>query len=387
MAVMRGVLALLAFGALALAQDVNPFGPYAGELERADPPDWMKEGSRIQWEIISSTIPQPGQAAPPTGAGIICADIVSLVGNTAAVSVSTHVKGQFLTGGEALGPATVNGTVVQAANGNGFWVHPVVLRKVFEKLGAGSGWTGVDGPYEFEGRKVPAYQFVTGGGAQDQSRVSLVYDKQTGILLFSVTSMRQNAQDTWHPITLLRFLKARTRKLPWAMGRPPSWLGRIAAYQFEGSVVAEIEGMPPTPIPMAASAVLEKVGTNFVTLKLKVENRMAGVPAAPGTPAVFVCGPTQVGGIWLPPLELGKLQQGTVCDRDEVMQSTTQVTYVGPTQYGRRVATIMEDSPGYAAFYDYELETGMLLISTVRNKLVGTSTQIVFTGKQRGQGR
>ena len=364
--------ASLALVAAAAAQD--PFGPYKGELSRMQPPDWMKEGTRLQWEVMGASI--PGKDAAPAGAGVMTADIVSLVGTTAAVCVRTQAKLSGAFGGEALGAPTEQGMVVPAASAGEYWVHPDVLAKTFRSLGEDGPWKAFKGPFEVNGRKIPAIQFVTGGGPKDLSRTSLVYEEATGIMLSAITSQRRNVSDSLHATGVHQFLARRDRKLPWAMGRPPKWLATLVAFQYSGSRMMEIDGAPAGQLPVSLLLTREQVGTNFVVLKMQEQDQRGG-----GAPlGVRVSGPTQVGGIWLPPLDIRKLRQGQVCDVDEVTQTRTFVGYVGPTQYGRQVVTIVEQSPGYELYMDYELSTGILLVVTLKDKMLSMSMQVGFSG-------
>ncbi|NJN14751.1 MAG: hypothetical protein HC813_03855 [Planctomycetes bacterium] len=389
----RILIALLFATSLAWAEGPHPFGAHAGEAARLPAPDWMKEGTRIHWKTLTGSIPQQvpdpktGQmtTVAPAGAGVTTADIVSLVGNTAGISVRTYVKSQFMYGGEALSAPIEMGLVLPAAHGNEYWVHPSILKKTFESLGKEGPWTGLHGPYEWEGRKVAAYQFTTGGGKADIHRTSLVYDEKTGILLFGLVSQRKSVQEQFYALLIHEFLALRDRQLPWAEGRPPGWLARIAAYEYRGSIVYEMEGMPPTPIGLRSTLTPDSVGTNYITYKLKTQLEVSGPPGMEDPPSKLISGPTQVGGLWLPPLEIRKLRAGQVCDRDPTLESTLVVQHVGGTQYGRNVVTLREDAPGYTIFLDYEIETGMLLLLTVKNKLMQTSTQLAFVAKQRAQ--
>jgi hypothetical protein len=381
---MRSLLVVLALVAAASAQEMNPFGPYKGELARMQPPDWMKEGTRLQWEISTAIVGRDGTSS--SGSGIISADIVSLVGTTAAVSVRTQVRSVTLQGAPILAAPREQGLILEgAAWGNEYWVHPDILAKTFKNLAVGGPWKGARGPYEVDGKKIPAYQFTAGGGPQDLTRQSLVYDEKTGILLFSITSQRRTAAEALQPTASNKFLGRRDRKLPWAMGRPPAWLGRIAAYQYTGSVTTEMPGVPPMQMPVSAMFTLQAAGKNFVALKLKFEQQMAGVPQAP-LESVLVAGPTQVGGLWLPPLEIRKLRQGQACDEDRVTGAKVYVGYVGASQYGRRVVTIVDESDAYSTYLDYELETGLLLVVTIKDRALNLSTQVGFTGKERRAG-
>lgn len=365
----------------------HPFGGYQRELAGMAAPDWMKEGTRLIWETSGATLPMlnaNGTTSSSAGIGYTTVDIVSLVGTTAAASIRTQVKSTGIYGGEALGKPEERGAAFDAASFGEFWVHPTILAKTFQNMSAGGPWKGGRGPYEVDNKKYAAMQFSTGGGERDLTRIVLVYEESTGILLFMIQSERRGIADSFTATGVLKFVQRRDRKLPWAEGRPPMWLATFGAYEFTGNATMESGGFDPISLPVSATCIREKVGANFITYKVRPGQQQAGVPTQEIERS---SGPTQVGGLWLPPLELKKLKQGQRCDRDPITGAQVYVSFVGRTDYGRKVVTIIEEADGYLMGGDYEIETGILLAAMVQDRLLGTTTRAFLTDMQRATAR
>ncbi len=392
---MRRIALLLALLApAAVAQEWSPFLEYKADIEKSEPPPWMKEGTRLCWEVASSayaSATQPRDTPHTSGAGILTGDIVSLVGRQAVIATRVQVYNDGWTGQRALAAVSVEaGYVAAAANGGKYWVHPDILAKAFrhwpvvkpDDQGAFTNWAATRGPYEWNGRQVMAMQWTLGGGKYVEYE-RYVYDEKTGILLFQMSAPKKTTADTRQATSVYKFLSVRDRQLPWAMGRPPAWLARIAAYEYSGRIVVEIPGLPPQAMPISAMLTRATVGNNFITWKYAPDPNTPGGAAA-DMGGERVAGPTQTGGLWLPPLEIPKLRQGMRVDRDETLGATVTVSYVGPSNYGRNIVQITEDASGYTQYCDYERETGILLAVQLRDKILNKTTEVYFTGKRRG---
>jgi hypothetical protein len=339
----------------------------------------MKEGLRLVFESGSASIPkrdQNGQLVSSAGAGYTTLDIVSLIGNDVAVSIRSLIGA---INGNPYGPPSGTGTVFKAGWGGEFWVDPGVLKKAYENHSRGDTWQVARGPMTVGGQSVQVMSFKAGGGKTDRSELTYIFDEASGILVTQTTRIRKPDM-SWHLSGYSRFLSMRQRNLPWAEGRPPAWLARISAYEYSGSQVWEIPGTPPNPIPVRLNFVRQKVGPNYVVLQARVPGASTG-----GTPPPqLVSGPTMVGGLWLPPLKISALRANQVIDEDPVTREKVYVQFKGRTQYGRNVVTIVSEAAGYITYADYEIETGMLLLMTSKDRVLNMSVQLKFTGKQRG---
>jgi len=392
---LRIALFLTLLAAAAAAQEWTPFLEYKADLDKSEPPPWMKEGTRLCWEVASSayvSATQPRDTPHTSGAGILTGDVVSLIGRQAVIATRVQVYNDSGMGQRALAAVSVEeGFVGPAAQGGKFWVHPDILAKAFrnwpvvkpDDQGAYDNWGATRGPYEWNGRQVMAMQWTLGGGKYLQYE-RFVYDEKTGILLFQMSAPKKTTADTRQATSVYKFLSVRDRQLPWAMGRPPAWLARIAAYEYSGSIRVEIPGLPPQAMPISATLTRASVGNNFIMWKYATDPNTPGGAAA-GAGPLLVAGPTQTGGLWLPPLEIPKLRQGMLVDRDGTLGATVTVSYVGRSNYGRNIVQVTEDASGYTQYCDYERETGILLAVQLRDKILNKTTEVYFTGKQRGQ--
>ncbi len=373
------------------AQEWNPFLDYKAELATLDAPPWMKEGTRLYWECAGSAYTQanaPRDTPHTSGSGFLTADVVSLVGRQAAIATRVQISTTGNMGQPLLAaPSVEAGYVTAAATGGPFWVHPTILAKAFknwpvaklDKDGAFTSWGATRGTYDWNGRKVTALHWTLGGGPKYVQYERFAYEEETGLLLYYSNAPMKNLESGRQVVALTRFAGRRDRQLPWAMGRPPAWLTRIGSYTFSGAWTVEIAGVPPMPMRFSSTVLLDSVGANYVTLKAAPE---PGTPGGAEGGAVRVAGPTQTGGLWLPPLEIRKLRAGMVVDRDDLLGATVQIGYVGPSNYGRNIVSIAEDAAGYTLIFDYEIETGILLAAAVKDKILSKTTEAYFTGKQ-----
>lgn len=341
-------------------------------------PAWMKQGLRISYRTnVATQSTRPNNEGGGAGAGIITVDIVAVAQGRVAYDT------RFFVGGDANNPAvnsTAYGTVAPVGATGVYWLHPQTLQQIIKNPPAGQKISG--GLVEINGKQVNAVRVQQGEAAKDGQETTIYYDPQSGIALQILTkSVGSGMTQTSYTI----LADTRERTLPWKMGRPPSWLSKYKRYTYTGGISMQMQGAPQMPAtPLTAVAEVIEVGANYLAMKqtVQVGNLMGGGNQQPIVVPCVVHGAGQLGSCYLPPMELKQLRQGQVLDEDKVLNSKISVIGVGQTQYGRNVVTIAEDSPGFASYYDYELETGMLLASAYQNKTLNQTIQVILTGLQ-----
>lgn len=373
------LLPLLALAARAqgFTDGINPFELSGGDLKAARPPAWLREGVRLSYEVLSSAVNPAGPNANQpqqisAGGGVYHMDIVAFVRGQAAIVSEQLLKdpgtGAFVWIG-------AGSEVVAGGYGAGVWVDPDF---------AGRWVTGLakDGPVradfsemEVAGEKRRVIAIQVGGGKGDTTRCHLYYDAQTGVLAQFARSVLSGG--AWAPATFLRLVARRERKLPWAMGRPPSWIFRVKRLSYTGQYVTEYPGA-------GTFAQTFRSDNEFVQAvgNIAIARCTTAIGGNRNNQVSFISGPTQFGGFWLPPLELKGLRAGQEIDRDPVSGTTLRVTGVGPASYGRNVATLVLDGSGFELWTDYQIENGVLLALTLRNKILNTTVQAYLTEKQ-----
>lgn len=328
----------------------NPMGEFAN----APAPAWVKEGIRLTYK---ATAPQNGFGGGG-GGGLVTIDIVSVARGEVGLDVRVYADP---TGQGQMSVATTAGVVTPAGAGE-YWVSPQALPRMAQQPPAGMRVQ--QGQMPFNGKNVAVFV------VESQLMGRSVYDAQSGILLKNEGP--QSSQE---------LMDMRERKLPWVEGRPPSWLAKTKQLTYSGQMRMNQPGMPGQAANVMARYDVIGVGANMMATKRSIVFEQGGMQQA-GPEAVMVFGASQAMGVWVPPLGLKQLRQGQVLDEDRPTGAKLSVSQVGRTQYGRNAATIVEESPAYVMYADYELETGILLYSTFVDKLSGTSIQLSFTDRR-----
>jgi len=337
------------------AAEDSPFAAYQAELASAPPPEWVNEGLRLTYE---------------THEGLTQADLVAL---TEKYSVFQIRKFARMRPEDPLTLSYTYGAVGFAGFGSEYWVEPQLLRKIAEDLSKGDACKVTRGPYARGGESRQAIRFEIG------RQGTWIYEESTGLLLH----LSRSAVTPFGvmPVLRLEFVRRRERDLPWKMGRPPDWLFKLTRYIYRGEQIQRVPGTPGASIPLSAYSVVKEKGENWILYEQTTKTE--GPWPAPDSPAVtYTSGPTQVGGLWLPPLGIKDLRRGQLLDEDPDTRTRLTVAHVGATDYGRKVVTLAEEGPGQRLMMDYEIETGILLIATIIYPNAGQTIQTRFAGKE-----
>lgn len=327
----------------------NPLAAFAN----APAPAWVKEGVRLTYKAAAA---QQGMGG--NGAGLVTVDIVSVANGEVGLDVRVYADP---TGQGALSIATVAG-VVQPASVGEYWISPQALQRAAQQPVPGINVQ--QGQMQANGKNTTVFV------VDSQQMGKGVYDAQSGILITS-----QSAQATQDLVEM------RQRKLPWVEGRPPSWLAKTKQLTYSGQMMMNQPGMPPQGGSITARYDILGAGANMLAMKRSIVFDQGGMQQ-PGPEAIMVSGASQTMGLWVPPLALRQLRQGQLLDEDKSTGARLSVSQVGKMPYGRNAATIVEESPSFVMYADYELETGILLLSTFVDKSSGVTIQQTFTDRR-----
>jgi hypothetical protein len=374
---LRTLLAALALAGAAAAQS-SPFGAFARELAGHPPPPWLAEGIRLTYETGFSAV-RPGEEAPAgsAGGGFLQVDVVAVTPGDVALALRIFAPAGASGALVMIGEQALTGLPAWGAD---LWVSPDALRKIAGSLPDGGPVSVSRGSHDWNGKKVAAIRFQTGGGPADLVRSTQVYDEETGLCLLQMSADRRTPGEDWQGRSVQSLVSFRHRELPWGLGRPPAWIFTIAEYRYDGEVVTQVPGAWPMRMPVTMLQQVVDRGANWVRFREVLH--MQGAGAAPPE-AVRVSGPTQVGGLWLSPPGLAGLRSGQVLDTDPVTKVQLKVEAIGRTEYGREVVRLREEGPAHALVYDYELATGMLLATQAYSAPLHMQIQMRFVGKRK----
>jgi len=377
---MRRLLGILLLARFASSQgitdSVNPFEGNDALLKESRGPAWLKEGMRLSYEVSTSTVaPENMQGNLPTvsaATGLWHMDVVSTARGAVAIVSELHLKDTTIGGAWSfVGGGTEIGV---RGYGAGVWVDPAFLLRWVKGLPKEGPYSATIAEMEVGRQKMQVVAISLGGKAQDTARLHFYYAVETGILVQFARSVKQRG--AWAPATFTRFLGLRERKLPWAMGRPPSWIFRVKRLVYTGQRILQMPGLPEYAIPIESrNDVRQAAGNVFL-----VDNAITAGGQG-GAPTLLASGPTQWGGLWLPPLALRNLRPGIV-DKDELTSTTYRVANVGRTNYGRDVVTLVAESPTFELWHDYQIDNGALLLVTLRDKAHHTTIWAQLSAKE-----
>jgi len=354
----RAALALVLMVLPLSAAEDTPFDAYRTALADAPPPEWVNEGLRLTYE---------------TPEGLTQADLVALTEKHSVFQIRKYAR---MRPEDPLTVSSTHGAIGFAGFGSEYWVEPQRLRRIAEDLSKDKKDNEVSvtrGPYRRGGEIRQAIHI------QLKQRGLWVYEESTGLLLH----LSRSAVTPFGimPVMRLDFVRRRDRSLPWKMGRPPDWLFKLRRYVYRGEQIQRLPGTTGASVPLAIYSVVQEKGENWIIYEQTTRTE-GPFPTPIGPPVTYVSGPTQVGGLWLPPLNLKDLRQGQVLDEDPDTRTRLSVVHVGPTDYGRNVVALAEEGLGQRLTMHYEIETGVLLIATLDQPGTGQSVQMRFAEKE-----
>lgn len=363
--------------------DMGTAAPLLPDLNRASAPSWVHTGLRITYAASSATVPGDGMDWEPTpdgymvskdgrlwngsdrqgtaGAGYAQFDVSALTSNSAAVEVSLYTS-------VGLGsPLLMSQTALVGAPGatGGIWINPAMLKQLPDQTR--DGLKVVRMPYTLSGKARPAVwiQSRTGKGYEID-----IYEEATGLLLHmasSVTGAPPKAQADFEPsntanttLSSSTLVSVRRVDLPWLMENAVNWSESATPLEYSGTLATEVPGVIPLTLSQSLSAQPIAHGTGWVRYAMSATT--GSINGMPPTAQQWetVSGLGQIGGLWLPPTALAKLQAGQQLDNDTVTGFRTTVDGVRRGPGGSEMLVITASSSAQHIHCGYDLHSGLL---------------------------
>ncbi len=354
-----------------------------------DFPAWLRPGARATYYSGVATLPGVSTQLVPDenggwrdgngrsyredevpgtgGGGYTQYDFVSVTPECLGVMMSIHV---FADAG--LQQTTQSSAQPLLGDRNGvtdLWVPPAKLRALVEQQGGGLTVRRVK--YPLNGRTFDA---VVTQSKSDSGYQRYTYDLDTGLLLvFSASStganvatrvgnqVQQGAGGTTITSVVLR--NVRTVQLPWTGQQAPQWLQQGKRLDYTGSLKNSL--MEGTLAPWRYGLGLEVTERRGDCTIAKLQSRLDyGTGAGPQTQDFqMLYGPASFANLFLDPRTLQRLQRGQELDRDPV--TGRRMVFVGSDG---RTATIAEQGPLDQQSYSYDLQSGVLVATTLQQQ-------------------
>lgn len=354
-----------------------------------DFPAWLRPGARATYFSGVATLPgvstqlvpddnggwrdgngrsyREDQVPGTGGGGYTQYDFVSVTPDCLGVMMSIHT---FADAGLQQTTQTSSQPLLGDRNGlTDLWVPPAKLRALVEQQGGGLTVRRVK--YPLNGRTFDA---VVTQSKSDSGYQRYTYDLDTGLLLvFSASStganvatrvgnqIQQGAGGTTITSVVLR--NVRTVQLPWTGQQAPQWLQQGKRLDYAGSLKNSLaEG---TLAPWRYGLGLEVTERRGDCTIAKLQSMLDyGTGAGPQTQDFqLLYGPASFANLFLDPRALQRLQRGQELDRDPV--TGRRLVFVGSDG---RTATIAEQGPLDQQSYSYDLQSGVLVATTLQQQ-------------------
>lgn len=371
-------------------------------------PAWMKPGARVSWYVGSASIPGMSQTAvqddngnwidPQTGqryanadnpssagAGILQADILEASREFVAATVRNWLMVD-VNGALSAGPIT--GWVGDGKALGEYWIHPAQLAAMPEQNQGGLLVRRRDYPLNGRNYNAVVVQNSAGGGF---SRYT--YDLETGLLLVASGRTVGAAQQQIQPngnvftgagvttITSTVLQDVRQLQLPFTDDAAPRFVQKGWQAQYRGGQRTSIQGVEENLVPtfsLSIDLTVERMGSRAAAVKYNTSLQLLNNP--PQQSQIVRCtGAATIGGMWLNPASLQRLQPNAVIDEDRITKVRTVFQGVQ-----NNVATILEQGPRDATAYYYDMQSGLLVgVSAEQTNGVGTTrTQVQLAGQR-----
>jgi hypothetical protein len=301
----------------------NPMPVRFPQLLNAPAPSWLAEGMRATYSVLAGSSETEhfegknlgtGQA----GNGINQLDVVAIENGQAAILNEAYAPGAGVQGyvsaagvQGALRPLVETASVATVGCGD-FWCSPSVLQTI-PVMADNNGLTVQRLPFTSSDGKT--YQAIRFDFIDNDLQIALVYDLDTGILLYHTfdyssvsatgpnqvpTSGSRNAQ--------YEFLNLRQVQLPWKDGNMPSWLAVGQSMSYQGQMSIQVQGASPMITPMSLQMSVLAAHNRFADLKLETYDQSTGSTSA----SRVVRGVAELMGNWIPQEALAALNPGVI---------------------------------------------------------------------------
>lgn len=287
----------------------NPLTIRYPQLAQAAAPDWLVEGTRATYYVISGTADSEQDTSVEYGSGnagygLSQTDIVALENGRAVANTQTYVPDSF----GALRPVLGTASVSPLGCGD-FWCNPNILNSIPES--AANDLVVQKLPLTLSGK---SYQTIRFDFTDDTLQMAMVYDLDSGILLYHIVdyssySNRNSYLSTSSNHATYEFRDLRTVQMPWKRGVLPSWLVAHDTLTYQGQTAVQVQGAQPYGFPRTIQGVVTALHNRYAEMTFTTYAKDA---VATTSSTTSVGGINQLLGFWIPEDAVGKLGTGTV---------------------------------------------------------------------------
>ena len=334
------------------------------EVNEAQEPNWLQEGTRVTYRFLSSTADADNPSdIKATGAGFARYDVVAMEGDAVVTTLYLLID---TVDGKAVVPGALLSSVGRRGVGD-FWVSPEALERAEEITKGKDNVKITRGPLKIGDK---TYQAVRVETKTDDGLGVYTFDTASGLLLFHRSDVKASGHQTLVSMTLA---DARQIAVPWQAKGAPSWVKEGVSLAYEGTQTFWLpDGSAAGTLALTISAVIRDSGERWS--EQEVTYRVPGqVPStvrqASGVAQIF-------NGYWLPAEALKALRNGQVLDQDGVTGTKLTVRH---SRDG--TVTLTETGPAYQTAFSYAPLTGVLVAveQEVRNGNLRTTATIRLT--------
>lgn len=332
-------------------------GAQGQQIDKAAAPKWLRPGVRITY----------ASAAAPGGAGLTQVNIVGMdpqhvVIDLRAYNQDTHTK--------QISYLHSTGFLAKPGYG-GWWMEPGELKSMLQLHGKTRGLRVQEVDYDYNDKKLRAIRIEYDHPRGECHRH--VYDMRDGQLLRSVVFRRAGGRELVSMMHVL--VHYRDLKLPWAHSSFSPAVQNLKLLEYSGDLTISIPDVMQQPNPLAMNMLVLQHGGSWLMVSASVKHNLTlgGLQGQADTVRAF--GAAQIGGLWIDPQILARLQQDQLIDDDVVSKVKTSVSFIGADETGRRVAVVSEISELFNVNYSYDLQSGMMVsFSATRSLAPATET-------------
>lgn len=388
--VVPAALVSLCWASLAALAQENPLAP-ANPLEPANPlapanpltggagaekvfvPEFIKPGARFVYEGGSASQPDFNKPAS-AGVGLTRFEVIAVSDTKVILRVANYLRAMNGNGHTLSGSSALAVDAFTVKSGGAIWIDKNILMSY-----ANDGQTKiVDAPWPIAGRNYEARSVTTLG---NDSASRFVWDRGTGLLLANQIcsgALRPGAQDPFmrQNTSNMSFRSYRQVDVPWANAPFPDWATKVRKLSYRGQQTL-IGGVGPSiTTPFRNTVEFTERGDNWAIATSTME-----YPQQPPAKTPTAVGPASIGGYWMNPQALGKMQPGVI-DQDEAIGCTTsyQITQTPMGRFG--VLTEANAAGTYRVNWAYDLNDGALVYASMEMNELNMKLELMLEGRE-----
>jgi hypothetical protein len=358
--------AIIALGACASALAQIPALDQPAPVGGAQPggaPDWVKPGTRITYYASAASMRDGTQAmiklrgeiddTSASGQAFVQVNVVDLDRQSAVLEIRSY---NVDVGTQQIQLPKCEGWTGPAHSGSDYWIHPAQLKALKDEV-AGK-MIVARAPFTLDGKKYNAIRIQGKSGHHDS--LLKIYDLETGVLLFVNTIVNtaehldeiggREHRGRGH----MRLMSIRQVDLPWNGMAAPGWVGKIQSLSYGGTITTVVPGSISPRFRHSAEFKFNRTGAKWAQVTESSETQAPMNAPTQQATAERIFGTSQVGGMWVPPEALARLQPG-ILDDDRITR--TQFSYLGTKG---NAAYFSEKGSSATTQYAYDRTTGVL---------------------------